>query len=333
MKLNNILYSSIITILFISVSSIFSACSLTESEEEAVESYPEKSIDAIVPWSAGGGSDIAFRGYMKYVSNELGEDINIKNVTGGNSAVGLAEAVNADPDGYNMSLVTFDILTNEAIGTSSTSYKDFEIINIFSVQGMGLITHSDYGYESIEDFLEKAREAKENGERLTIGTNDDFGVWHQAGVLMAEETDTEGAFRFVPFTGSGDQTTELLGKHLDAIITSPTAVISQIEEGSLQPLASMTEERPSSLEDVPTFKESGYNVIYESFRALAMPKDVPKPIIDKVTKASEEAFHDEEFQEWANQTNIEQEYMDSNDSNEFIVDMYPKVKEVVSLFQ
>jgi tripartite-type tricarboxylate transporter receptor subunit TctC len=321
---------SIVLICILVLSALLIGCS--EETGNSEENYPAKSIQAIVPWSAGGGSDIAFRGYVKYLGDEFGQNIEVKNVTGGNGAVGWAEAAAAKADGYNMSLITFDILTNEALGTSSTTYRDFDIVNIFTLQGMVLITHSDYGYKSIDDFLNAAKVAKANGKQLTIGTNGDYGIWHQAGVLMEEATDRKGAFKFVPFSGSGDQTTEMLGKHLDAIITSPTASISHVKEGTLVALASMTEERIPAFPDVPTFQEAGYDVTYESFRALAFPKGVPVEILEKTRAASRKAFDNPEFQEWATETNIDQVYMDAEETAEYLETLYPKVEKVIKQF-
>lgn len=307
-----------------------SGCSNNESED--IEDYPSKSIKAIVPWSSGSGSDIAFRGYAKYVADELGKDIDVTNVTGGNGGVGWAEILSKDSDGYNMALLTFDVLTNEALETSDVSYDDFDIINIFTLQGMLISTHSDYGFETIDDFLEAAKDAKENGEKLTIGTNGDYGLWHQAGVLMQEATDTEGAFEFVPFDGSGEQTTEMLGKHVDAIITSPTPIIEHVEEGSIQPLATMTDERIDAFDDIPTFTEIGYDVVYESFRTLALPKGTPDEILDKIKDASKKAFENPEFQEWAEETDIDPEYMESEEAIEYLENKYPDVQKIVEKF-
>lgn len=305
----------------------------SESESEAVgKEYPTKPINAIVPWSAGGGSDIAFRGYVNYVAEELGQNINVKNVTGGNGAIGWAEAAGTSPDGYNLSLLTFDVLTNEALGVSANSYEDFKIINMFTIQGMLLITHSDFEWKTLDEFLEAAKAAKENGKPLTIGTNGDYGLWHQAGVLMEEATGTEGLFTYVPLPGSAEQNSELLGKHLDAIISSPTASLGYIEEGSMIGLASMTSERLSALPDTPTFNELGYDVQYESWRALAVPKDTPDAVVEKLEEAGKAAYDDPKFQEWATKTNIDQMYLDSEESKTYLEKLYPKVKSVIEKF-
>lgn len=306
--------------------------STNSNKQESNDDYPSKAISAIVPWAAGSGSDIAFRGYAEYLSDELGQNINVQNVTGGNGGVGWAEAAAAPNDGYNLALLTFDVLTNEILGVSDTSYKDFDIINMFTIQGMLLITHADYGYDSLEDFLDAAKEAKANGETLTIGTNGDYGVWHQAGMLMAEETGTDDAYNFVPLDGSSEQVSELLGKHLDAIVISPTPAIGHIEEGTLVGLGSFTEERIPVLPEVPTFQELGYDVLYESWRALAVPAGAPESVIERLSEASENAFNDPDFQEWAEETNIDPAYLNAEDAKKYLEDLFPVVETVIEKF-
>lgn len=301
------------------------------SKDEAAN-YPTKSLSAIAPWPAGSGSDIAFRGYVDYLSQELDKNINVQNTTGGNGGVGWAEAAAAPADGYNLSLLTFDVLTNEALGVSTVSYKDFDIINLFTLQGMLLITHADYEYKDLEGFLEAAKEAKANGKTLTIGTNGDFGLWHQAGALMAEVTDTEDAYNFVPLDGSSEQVSELLGKHLDAIIISPTPAIGHIEDGKLIGLATLTDERLTTLPDVPTFKEKDYDVKYESFRAWAVPKGADEEIVKVLREAGKKAYDSEDFQKWAAETNIDPFYMDYEETNTYLEELYPVVQKVIEKF-
>lgn len=321
-------------VMVLTISTILFACNETNGSEKSGNGsdYPSKSISAISPWPAGSGSDIAFRGYTDYLGSELDQTINVQNISGGNGGVGWAEAAQAKNDGYNISLLTFDVLTNEALGVSTVSYKDFELINMFTVQGMLLITHSDYDYKDLEGFLAAAKKAKEDGKTLTIGTNGDYGIWHQAGALMAKETGTEGAFNFVPMDGSSEQVSELLGKHLDAIIVSPTPAIGHIQSGKLLGLGTLTEERLPALPEIPTFMENGYDVKYESWRAVAVPKGTDESILNVLRDAGKKAFDDPEFQKWANESNIDPYYLDHEQTLEYLEALYPKVEQIIKDF-
>jgi len=298
----------------------------------AQASYPRKPITAICPWSAGGSTDIAFRGYMKYLSNELGEDINVQNLTGGNGGIAWSKGAVSPKDGYTAILLTFDILTNEAQKMTKVSYRDFDIVNMFTLQGMMLITHSDFGYKNLEEFIAAAKKAKSEGRTLKIGIAGELGLWHQAGAIMAEKTGTDGAYTYVPFKGSGDQLADMLGKHIDAMVTSLTASIQHVKQGTLTVLATMTDERVPAIADVPTFKELGYDVQYTSWRALAFPKGVPTDVLDTVRAAAKKAYYNPEFQDWANKANIDPFYLDYIEAEKYMKNQYPMVEGVMKKF-
>lgn len=310
----------------------FGGCSnQEEAAEDEAANYPEKAISAICPWSAGGSSDTAFRGYLKHISDKLGVEINVTNVTGGNGSIGWAEAAGKPADGYNMVLLTFDILTTEAQKLAPVSYRDFDIINMFTNHPSVLIVHGDSEWKTLDEFLEAAKKAKEEGRQLQVGIAGENGLWHQAGVVMEEATGTEGAFKYIPFKGSGDQLAAMLGKHLDAMITSTTASQQHLEEGTLRMLAVMGNERIADF-DVPTFKEEGYDVVYESWRVLAVPKGVPQPILEKLRAVGKEVFYSDEFQQWATEAKIGATYNDHEKTVEFMKNQYPIVEGIMKKF-
>jgi tripartite-type tricarboxylate transporter receptor subunit TctC len=269
---------------------------------------------------------------MKYLAKELGTDINVQNLTGGNGGIAWSKAAVSSKDGYTAILLTFDILTNEAQKMTKVSYRDFDIVNMFTLQGMMLITHSDFGYKDLESFIAAAKKAKSEGKTLKIGIAGELGLWHQAGAIMAEKTGTEGAYTYVPFKGSGDQLADMLGKHIDAMVTSLTASIQHVNEGTLTVLATMTDERVPAISKVPTFKELGYDVQYTSWRALAFPKGVPKNVLDTVRVAAKKAFYDPEFQAWAEKSNIDPFFLDHIASEEYMKNQYPMVEGIMKKF-
>ena len=308
---------------------LMTGCGGRDDSDGDFADYPTQSIGAICPWTAGGGSDVAFRGFIQYMAEDLGVDINVTNITGGNGAIGWAELAESPADGYTLGLVTFDVLTNQAMGTSPVTHEDFEIINQFTAQGTVLITHADYGYGGLEDFLEAARKAQTEGRTMQIGVAGEGGVWHQAGALMANETGTQDAFIYVPFQGSADQLADLLGKHLDAIVSTTTASLDHIRAGTLQLLATMSEQPLDDFPDVPTFLSAGYDVIYESWRIVVVPAGTPAPIVARLREAGVNAYNNPKFQEWATATDIGQMFRDHQESRTFIQNQYPVVENIM----
>ncbi len=299
--------------------------SLTGCFDGETKKFPEKSLELIIPWSAGGGTDVAGRLYASYIEKELGQTINVLNVPGGNSAVGAVQVKNSKADGYTMLLLTLDILTVEAQGLAPVGYKDFKLLSTFTTQPTVLAVRKDSGWKTIEDY-KKAALANPGG--LKVGTNGEGAAWHQGGVVADNEMGTK--VTYVPYTGSGEQTAALLGGHIDAAYISYNSVASHVKEGTLVALGVLTADRVASCPDVPTFAESGYRVIYSSWRGLGVPKDTPDEVAEVLRKAAKAAFDNEEFRKKCEDAKIDMWYTDHNAFMEFLASSYKDVKGVMT---
>ena len=296
------------------------------STPEGKIEFPNGPITAICPWSAGGSSDIAFRAFMSYMAEELGVDINVQNVTGGDGEIGYAQALAAEPDGNTLVMLNYDLLSNVAKGITDTSYKDFAMINMFTIQDVNLVTHTDYGWETFEDFKQAALEAKAAGKTLKIGVT---GFWLHAAGMMAKEAGITDAVTLVPFNGSSDQVADLLGKHVDAVTTSVTAVLPHLKSGTMAILGSMGLERDPDFPDVPTFTEMGYDVVIAGFRAVGVHKDTDLAILEILRAAGKAAYENPEFQKWADEAKAYQVYLDYKETEEYMKNLSPKVEAVM----
>lgn len=291
---------------------------------EEAPKYPTGPITVISPWPAGGASGTALRGYMNYAEKYIGHSINVIDVLGGNGAIAWTQAKASKNDGYTLVMLTFDILTEEAKGAAAVSYKDFELLGQFTAQGTVFITHKDSGWNTLADFVAAA---KARPGQLNIGTAGEGGVWHQAGALMAEALGIE--VNFVPFTGSSDQLAAMLGKHIDGMVSTVSASIPSIQEGTLRLLGVMSESRIPLFPNSPTFKELGYNVVYESWRGMAAPKGTPQHVLDFLRKAFKQTYDDKEFQAWATERKMDQAYLDHEAFKAKLDQMYPNVLSVM----
>ncbi|NLU10179.1 MAG: tripartite tricarboxylate transporter substrate binding protein [Tepidanaerobacter acetatoxydans] len=297
-----------------------------EKKEEAKSTikYPEKPIDLIVPWDAGGSTDTATRLYAKYAEKELGTTINVLNVTGGNGAVGMLQGAQAKPDGYTLTLLNFDILTAEAQKLAPLSHNDFELVNMFTVQPTVIIVRKDSGWNSLEDFI---KAAKEKPGEYKVGGAGEGGVWHQAVALAEEKMGIE--MNYIPYKGSSEQLAALLGKHIDIMFTSPTASLPHLAEGTLIMLATMTEERLPYLPEVPTLKELGYDASYSSWRGIGAPKGTPDEVMQILREAFKKAYDNPEYQAKCEEAKIDSYYLDHEKFREFLNEQYPIVESVM----
>lgn len=281
------------------------------------EVFPGKPIDLIIPWSAGGGTDVAGRLYAKFAEKQFGQTINVLNVPGGNGAVGAVQARDSKEDGYTQIVLQFDILSSEILGLADVGYKDFRLVNTFSIQPTVLVVNASSGWSDLEDYIQAA---KANPGALKIGTNGDGSVWHQAGAIADSKMGTE--VTYVPYNGSGEQTAALLGAHVDGIYVSYNAVKDHLEEGTLIAMGVMTEERVPNISDTPTFKEQGFDAVYNSWRGIAAPKDTPDDVFLEICNAYQAAYNDPDFKEAAVQGGIDLWFLEAAEFEQYLADTY-----------
>lgn len=266
----------------------------TEGETERETDFPKKSLELIVPFSAGGGTDSVGRAIAKSAEEHLGESIGVVNKTGGGGAVGFTEGASAKPDGYTMTMLTVEVTMLPHLGLTETTYEDFKSIAQFNFDPSSIAVPADAPYDTIEEFIEYA---KENPGEIRIGNGSAGGTGHLSAAEMAKVTGTE--FSHVPFDGSAPAVTSLLGGHIEAASVQPPEVLPQVEAGELKVLAIMANERLDILPDVPTFQEAGYDIgEIGVWRGVAVPKDTPDNVVSVMSEAFEKAAEGDDFKDF-----------------------------------
>jgi tripartite-type tricarboxylate transporter receptor subunit TctC len=289
------------------------------------KNYPTKPVQLIIPWPAGGASDLSTRALAKYAEKELGQPITPVNQDGANGATAWAEAVKARPDGYTIVMVTFDIMTNQALGRSPTKYNDFEYLLQFTSQPLAFVVKSDSPYKTLADLLNAA---KANPGTLKVATTPLGGIYHQA--LAMVEKDSGAKFRVVPFAGAAEVNTALLGGHVDAQVNTLTLLDAHVKNGTFRVLAVTSEKRSPRFPDAPTLKELGFNTVHESFRAIAVPKNTPPEVKKALSDAFTKAYNNKEFQQAADKAKFDIYYRSPEDFGKFLDALYPKVQAVLA---
>ena len=288
--------------------------------------FPAGALTGICPWAAGGATDIAFRAYMLALSNEIGADINVLNVTGGSGSIGITQALAAPPNGHTLAMLNYDTLSNEISGITTDSFRDFHLISTFTIQHTNFFVHTDSGWDTFEDFREAALDAIAEGNHLQIGVS---GLWYHAAALMAREAGITEGITIIPFPGSAELITELLGGHLDGIATTITIALPHIEAGTMAHLGTMREERMEEFPDVPTFIEMGYDVVQASFRAVGVHRDTPMEIVEWLRYKAELAFYRPEFYDWAIGAQADPVFLNAADTEAFLEELQPVIREIM----
>lgn len=249
--------------------------------------FPTKSINIIVPYSAGGGTDITTRAIADAAKAHISQPLVVVNKTGAGGAVGMGEGANSAPDGYNVTTVTVELTTLPPQGLATFTNADFIPLLRFNAEPSAITVKADAPWNTVEEFI---ADAKAKPGEIKIGNSGIGAIWHLA--ALALEKEIGATFNHIPYEGANPAVTALLGGHIEAVTVSPAEVAAQVKAGELKIIGVMSPERSKQFPDVPTLKEKGFDVNVATWRGLAVPKNTPAEVVaileDTFTKASKE---------------------------------------------
>jgi len=265
--------------------------------------YPAKPITMIVPWPAGGTTDVIARLVAEPWGKVLGQPMAVVNRTGGGGSLGTQAVLDAPKDGYTILMTTSGnhILTPLKNPEVGYRYDDFVPIGQVSSRTMALVVREDAPWQTLDDFVEDARA---DPGAYTFGS-----VPAVLPFLVVDELAKKTGIELVHIPQQGDApgATALLGGDLDLLPASLSSVASNLQAGTMRGLAVFNEERDPTVPDIPTAKEQGYDVVGNPFTGPAVAKGVPEEIVETLRTTLEEVVNDPAFRERAEKagTNIE----------------------------
>jgi tripartite-type tricarboxylate transporter receptor subunit TctC len=262
--------------------------------------FPTKSIRYIVPFAPGGNTDIMARLIAKPLEKEMGTKVFVENIPGGSTKVGTMECMKAKPDGYTIMQAT----EMSWIGLYYSKAIDFKLWE--KLTPLGNTATESYGLWEVKmespfkTFADFVKAAKENPNKLTCGISS-RGMYD---VMMDDVERVAGIqFKHVPFQGGAPAEVALLGGHIDLKFAPPSEAITMLRAGKTRALAIQTEKRLPRLPDVPTLKESGFDVIAVSAtRSIWGPPGMSSNVVNIFSKAIEKSTNDPEFTKMVEET-------------------------------
>ncbi len=266
--------------------------------------FPTKEVQIIIPWAAGGATDLIFRALAATTGKYLGKAVVVVNRPGGAGAVGYTEAAQAKPDGYTLvSAITPLTILPHQVQTAFT-YKSFDpVINVVRDPGMFLV-RSDAPWKSLKEFIDYA---KKNPDMITVGNSGAGGGVHLIALAFQQAAGVK--FNHIPFAGGGPSVTALLGGHINAVTVSPPEGIEHVKAGKLKIVALFSEKRFELFPDVPTVKEQGIDFVMGQWRGLAAPKGTPPDVIRKLHDAFKKGMDDPVFRKNAKDMVVNLSYL------------------------
>ena len=257
----------------------------------AAQTYPERTITIVVPFSAGGPTDTVTRLVAEAMSKDLGQQIVVENVGGAGGTLGAGRVASADPDGYTL------LLHHIGMSTSATLYRKLPYDTLNAFEYVGLVTEvpmTIVARKSLEptDLKGLVEYAKANKDTVTVANAGIGAASHLCGMLFMSAIETP--LVTVPYKGTGPAMTELLGEQVDIMCDQTTNTTKQIQGGTIKAYAVTTPERLSVLPDVPTTAEGGLDGMEVAiWHGLYAPKGTPAEVVDRLSKSLQVALKDE----------------------------------------
>ena len=257
------------------------------SQAHAQADYPSRPIRLIVGFPPGSSADIAARVVGNRMTQMLGQQVVVESKPGAASSIAAAEVARAEKDGYTLFMLSSANIINEQINPklAFNIAKDFAPVAMVNTTAIILAVHPSIGAKDVKGLIAaaKAKPGELNYASTGVGT-----VPHLSGELFAVRTGVK--MLHVPYKGSPEAATDLLAGRVAMIFSPASAVIAQGKEGKLNLLATGTSVRLGVLPDLPTMVEAGVPDFETAiWFGLVAPAGTPRPVIDKVAKAVNEA--------------------------------------------
>lgn len=234
--------------------------------------YPSKTIEVVVPYAPGGGTD----NLMRMITGIIDENkwspvpINVNNRAGGSGAVGYNYLVNKKGDSHVVAGATPMVVSGKIEGRLPGNHRDvMTILMIVAIDELMLSVRSESPFKTIDDFVKAARARP---GQLTVGGTATLTEDHIFTYLFEKAAKIQ--FKYVPFNSGGEVTTALMGGHIDAAVENPNEIVAQTEAGKAKNLAVAARKRLKDAPDVPTFAEKGYEFYWEQMRGVVGPANM-----------------------------------------------------------
>ncbi len=255
----------------------------------SAQTYPTRPVTMVIPFAAGGPTDVLGRIVGARMSELLGQQVVIENIGGAGGMTGSARVAQAKPDGYTMVLGT--------VGTHAqgqTLYKhplynaetDFTPVALIAEVPIVLITRKDLPVSNLKEFVDYA---KKNQDKMTFGSAGAGSATHLGCVVLNTAMGTH--VTHVPYRGTGPAMQDLEGGRIDFLCEIASTAKPQIDGGSVKAIAMLTKQRSPALPNVPTAIEQGLDVEAYTWNAVFLPKGAPADIVKKLHEAILGAMH------------------------------------------
>lgn len=276
---------------------------LTVSAAEAA--WPEKPVTLIVPFGAGGGTDIPARLLSNMLEKKIGKPIVVQNISGAGGTQGVATLAAAKADGYTFGYVPVGTMCQQPhLMRLPYGVDDFEFIGMSVMQPVVVMTGNNAPWKNFDEFLAKV---KANPNKYIVGITGKGNMNHTPMLSLAKHYDLK--LRFIPYRNGAEIFKDMMAGRTQLYADAPAALSAYDVYGLVQFAA----ERAVNLPDIPTAKEKGQDAVFSHWQGVIAPKGIPAEALEGFEKAMREVVTSEEFQKEAQRLKTRANWMSSAD--------------------
>jgi tripartite-type tricarboxylate transporter receptor subunit TctC len=252
--------------------------------------YPSRPVTIVVPFAAGGPTDVIARTLAQHMRGTLGQTVLVDNTAGANGNVGVGKVARAAPDGYTVSIGHWSthVVNGAVYPLPYDVLKDFEPVSLLSTNSYLIVAKNAVPANDLKSFIAWLRT---NPDKASEGTAGAGSPQHIGGLFFQQATGTR--FQFVPYRGAAPAMQDLLGGQIDMIIDDPTSSLPQVRAGKIKAFAVTARTRLAAAPEIPTVDEAGLPGFYFSrWHGLWLPRGTPKDVVGKLNGAVVAALAD-----------------------------------------
>lgn len=255
--------------------------------------YPTRPIKLVVPYAAGGPTDVLGRLVGEFLSRDLKQPVIVENKAGAQGAIGAEIVARSEPDGYTLFVTAASIIVLNPMLYKKLAYdpKDLRVLSLMTDLPVVMEVHPSVPAKTVAEFVAYA---KQNPGKINFGSAGTGGTIHLAGEMFKQIAGVDMVH--VPYRGAGPALTDLISGNIQVMFDTLSTALPPVKGGLLRPLGVSSEKRSPDLPDVPTIAESGYPDYRVSvWFGIAAPVKLPEDVAQKVSASLDRALNDDAF--------------------------------------
>jgi len=259
------------------------------------QTYPSKPVTLMVPYPAGGLSDVIARTVNNTLSKNFGQPVVVENLGGASGSIAAQKVLNSPSDGQIIFQGSPNELILASLAISAVKFKseDFRLVQMIATAQIGFLARKDLPVNTVDEFLDYARKQAKEGKPITYASVGPGSFYHLLGEHLSKVTRIE--MTHVPYKGSAPANQDLLGGQVDIFLAPFGKAYDELQkQGKLKVLAMLNSERLESVKDYPAISESKSlkNFTFNIWTGYFVKKDTPEPIVQAIYKAITDSLSD-----------------------------------------